>query len=257
MRKPATMILAALAAANLWAIQGTITTETDSKTGEIKWQARNRQYVVSIKNKSGTAIDMEFKLADVLKLDIAKPAGYDKAVEMVEKGQGAAAIPILSKIVSEYRMLQWDKPAGRHLALAYIAADQAQKAYDACMAIIAEDKSAAYSGDLAYAYWQSLLKLGKTEQLEANLKKAATSGDRQSSASALVMRGDMIVQKCNDAADGLKQALRDGYLRVVLMYNDPECRRERVEAMLKAAACFDKLGQSARAERLRAQAKDA
>jgi hypothetical protein len=41
------------------------------------------------------------------------------------------------------------------------------------------------------------------------------------------------------------------------MYNDPECQRERVEAMLKAAACFDKLGQSARAERLRAQAKDA
>lgn len=255
MRKPAIMILAAVSAVNLWAIQGTITTETDSKTGEVKWQARSKQYVVSIKNKSGTAIDMEFKLADVVKLEVEKPPAFDKAVEMVEKGQGASAIPLLAKIVSEYRMLQWDKPAGRYLALAYIASDQAQKAYDVCAAIIAEDRSAAYSGDLAAAYWQSLLKLGKTDQLESNLKKAATSGDRPSSAAALVMRGDMIVQSSNDAPEGLRKALRDGYMRVVLMYNDPDCARERAEAMLKAAACFDKLGQSARAENLRAQAK--
>ena len=81
------------------------------------------------------------------------------------------------------------------------------------------------------------------------------SGDRQSSAAALVMRGDIIVSTSNDAPEALKQALRDGYMRVVLMYQDAECRRERGEAMLKAAACFDKLGQAARAENLRAQAK--
>ena len=39
------------------------------------------------------------------------------------------------------------------------------------------------------------------------------------------------------------------------MYQDAECKRERGEAMLKAAQCFDKLGQSARAENLRAQSK--
>ena len=92
-------------------------------------------------------------------------------------------------------------------------------------------------------------------QLEKLLKDAATKGDRQSSAAALVMRGDIIASASNDAPEELKRALRDGYMRVVLMYMDESCSRERGEAMLKAAQCFDKLGQSARAESLRAQAK--
>ena len=37
------------------------------------------------------------------------------------------------------------------------------------------------------------------------------------------------------------------------MYGD--CPDERREALLKAANCFDKLGQASRAERLRAQTK--
>ena len=243
-----------MAAASVFAIQGTLVTETETLTGEIKWQSRNKQYVISVK-KGSTMVDMERKLGVVTGLDIPKPAGFDKAIQSVEAGQGAAAIPVLSKIVADYKMLQWDKPAGRYLAMAHIAAGNAQKAYDVCSPIVAEDKSAGWSGDLASAYWQALLKLGKTDQLEGLLKKAATSGDRQSSAAALVMRGDIIVQGSNDAPEELKKALRDGYMRVVLMYQDAECRRERGDAMLKAAACFDKLGQAARAENLRAQAK--
>jgi hypothetical protein len=254
MRKTAMTALAAIAAANLWAIQGSITTDTETLVGDIKWQARSKKYIVSVK-KGSTMLDMERSLAEVKSIDIAKPAGFDKAVEQVEGGNGAAAVAVLSKIVADYRMLKWDKPAGRYLAMAYLAANQAQKAHDACLQIIKEDKSAAYSGDMAQAYWQSLLKLGKNEQLEGLLKKAATSGDRRASAASFVMRGDIIVAACNDAPDGLRKALTDGYLRVVLMYGDAECARERGEAMLKAAACFDKLGQAARAEKLRAQAK--
>lgn len=255
MRKIAIVtVLASVAAMDLMAIKGTISTETDSKSGEIKWQPRTKSYALAYK-KGKTEVSAEFPLADVVKLDIAKPDGFDRAVEMVEKGQAAAAIPVLTKIVADYRMLVWDKPAGRHLAIAYITANQPQKALDACKAIIAEDKAAAWSGDLAAAYWQALLKLGKTEELTKLLDKAATSGNRAAAAAALVLRGDIIVAGGNDAPDALKSALRDGYLRVALMYNDAECARERGEAMLKAAQCFDKLGQVARAERLRAQAK--
>jgi len=254
MKSAIVAVVATLAAAELMAIQGTISTENDSKTGDIKWQPRSKSYALSYK-KGKTDVSAEFPLADVTSLDIPKPQGYDKAVEMVEKGQGAAAITILTKIVAEYRMLVWDKPAGRYLAMAYIAAGKAQKAYETCQTIINEDKDAAYKGELAYAYWQSLLALGKNDQLEGLLKKAASHGDRQSSAAALVMRGDMIVAKSNDAPDKLRDALRDGYLRVALMYAEPECASERRDAMTKAASCFDKLGQAARAERLRAQAK--
>ena len=59
----------------------------------------------------------------------------------------------------------------------------------------------------------------------------------------------------NGFTDELRRALRDGYLRVVLMYQDAACARERSEACLKAAQCFDKLGQSSRAEQLKASAK--
>lgn len=251
-KKTLILSLAALAVPELFAIQGTISTDAETFAGDIKWHAREKKYIVE-KGK----ITKEFKLADVTGIDVAKPAGFDKAVQLVQDGQGASAIGTLTKIVSDYRMLKWDKPAGRYLAMAHLAAGNAQKAYDACQAIVSEDKSAAYSGDLAAAYWQSLLKLGKTEQLEGLLKKASASGDRQSSAAALVMRGDIIVAGSNDKPDELRRALRDGYLRVVLMYQDAPCAREHAEACLKAAQCFDKLGQSARAEQLRAQAKGA
>ena len=251
-KKTLILSLAALAVPELFAIQGTISTDAETFAGDIKWHAREKKYVVE-KGK----ITKEFKLADVTGVDVAKPAGFDKAVQLVQEGQGASAIGTLTKIVSDYRMLKWDKPAGRYLAMAHLAAGNAQKAYDACQAIVSEDKSAAYSGDLAAAYWESLLKLGKTEQLEGLLKKASAAGDRQSSAAALVMRGDIIVAGSNDKPDELRRALRDGYLRVVLMYQDASCARERAEACLKAAQCFDKLGQSARAEQLRAQAKGA
>ena len=254
MHKTTVMVLAAMSVASAFAIQGTLMTETETLTGDIKWQARNKQYIVSVK-KGSTMVDMERKLADVTGLDIPKPAGYDKAVQAVESGQGASAVGVLSKIVADYRMLQWDKPAGRYLALAHLAAGNAQKAYEVCVPIVSEDKSAGYSGDLAAAYWQALLKLGKRDQLEGLIKKAAASGDRPASAAALVMRGDMIAAASNDAPEELKRALRDGYMRVVLMYMDAECARERREALQKAAACFDKLGQAARAENLRAQAK--
>lgn len=254
MKKALLAVAVASAAVQAWAIKGTLRTDTETLTGEIKWQPRQRQYEITI-IRDKRPIAMERKLADVVGLDIPTPPNFDKAVSQVESGNGAAAVAALTKIVDEYRMLVWDKPAGRYLALAHLAAGNAQKAMDVCQKIIAEDKSAAYMGDVAPAYWQVLLKLGKVDQLEGLLKKAAASDDRVASAAALVMRGDIIRNGANDDPAKLRQALRDGYLRVVMMYRDPACRRERTEALLKAADVFDKLHQSSRAETFRREAK--
>ena len=254
MKKLMFALVAAVAAAEAWAIQGTLYTESETLKGDIKWQGRNKQYIISVK-KGSTMVDMERKLDVVTRLDSPMPTGYDKAVQQVNAGQGVAAVPVLTKIVADYRMLQWDKPAGRYLALAYLASGNAQKAYEVCQPIVSEDKSAGFTGELAPAYWQALMKLNKLDQLENLLKKAASSGSRQASAAALVMRGDMLINGASPSPEQYRQALRDGYLRVFLMYQDPECRRERVDAAMKAAAVFDKLSQSARAEKLRQQAK--
>ena len=242
--------MVAAMAANAFAISGSISTELETVSGEIKWQPRAKAYLI----EKGR-ISREIKIDDVTGIDIPKPANFDKAVQMVEAGQGASAVGILAKIVTDYRMLQWDKPAARYLALAHLAAGNAQKAYEVCQPVISEDKSAAYTGDMAAAYWQAMMKLGKFDQLEGLLKKAASSGDRGASAAALVMRGDIIMNSASDDNSKVRQAMTDGYLRVWLMYQEPECRRERVEAGMKAAAAFDRLGQTARAERLRAQVK--
>lgn len=248
--------LAAAVASPLWAITGTIrTTNGDVKKGDIKWSSRSKSYSLTFK-KGGTNVSAEYPLADVDSLEIDKPAGYDKAVESVRRGQGAAAIGILTKIVTDYKMLQWDKPAGRYLVEAYISANNAQKAYEVASGIIADDKTAAWKGELASAYWLSLLKLGKTQQLEALVKKASVSGDRGASAAALVMRGDMIIASEGEKPETFRKALTDAYLRVMLMYTDEPCREARFEAMQKAANCFDKLGQAARAENIRSQARN-
>ncbi|MBP5791060.1 MAG: hypothetical protein J6W80_02235 [Kiritimatiellae bacterium] len=247
-------IVAMMASTQVWAIQGTISTANDTKKGEIKWQARTKSYLLTMK-KGKTDVSAEYPIDTVTALDIPVPPGYEKAVEMVQSGNGKAAIAPLTKIVQDYKMLVWDKPAGRYLVEAYIAAGQAQKAYDTATGIIAEDKSAAWTGDLAPAYWQALLQLGKMPQLENCLRKAASSGDRASSAYALVMRGDMLLAAGGDSQDVYRQALTDAYLRVALMYNDEPCRDARRMAMNKAAQCFEKIGMAARAEGMRTQAK--
>ena len=65
----------------------------------------------------------------------------------------------------------------------------------------------------------------------------------------------MILASEGESPDGLRKALTDAYLRVVLMYADEPCREARIDAMQRAANCFDKLGQAARAEQLRSQAR--
>lgn len=254
MKKLAFAALAAFVASSAWAVQGTIRTDKDTKTGDIKWQSRTKSYQLTYK-KGSTNVSAEYPLSDVERLDIDKPANFDKLVELVRNGQGASAIAGLDGIVKTYKMLVWDKPAGRYLAEAYLAAGQAQKAFETASGIIADDKTAAYVGDLAPAYWQALLKLGKNTQLENCLNRAASAGDRVSSAEALMMRGDMILANEGDTPEAHRKALTDSYLRVALLYNDPPCREARRGAMMRCAASFDKLGMAARAEGMRTQAK--
>ena len=255
MKKTAIFAAAATLAASAWAIQGTVKTETDSKSGDIKWQSRTKSYSVSSK-KGATMVSAEIPLDAVVKIDVDKPANLDKLAELVRKGQGASAIEGLKSITATYKMIVWDRVAARWLVQAYLDSGKAQEAYNTAQELIKEDKTAAYEGDLAPAYWQALLKLGKTQPLENCLKLAASSGDRAASAAALSMRGDVIVATGGDSPDNLKKALVDAYLRVALMYNDPACRDARREAMLRCATCFEKLGQGMRAEKMKSLSKE-
>ena len=253
MRKSMFTIVAALAGATVFgAITGSITTESgDVQKGVIRWSARDKAYVISNKG-----IELTIKAGDVEEIDISKPAGYDEAVDLVNKGKPAAAIPVLDKIVKEYKRLQWDKTAGRYLAQAYLDSGKPDAAEKTCSDIINMDATAAYKGDLAPAYWSALLALGKTSKLETALDKAFKVGDRFSSGAALLMRGDMIIKDGNESVDACRKALVDAYLRVVFLYREERLAdRLQPEALYKAARCFEKLGSSSRAEQMRSELK--
>ncbi len=253
MRKLTVLMVAGVACAMAFGdVPGSITTESgETHKGSVRWSTRDKAYVVT-----KGSVELQVKETEVAELDIAKPAGYDAAVDQVQKGQGAAAIPALQKITKDYQHLQWDKPAGRYLAEAYISSGKAEEGLKVCQSIISGEPAASYRGELAPAYWSALLALNKTSALEAALAKAAKSGDRFSSGSALILRGDIIMKAGNESNDAAKKALTDGYLRVVYLYNDSEvAARLQPEALYKAARCFEKLGQSGRADTMRTNLK--
>lgn len=245
------MAVAAITAA-LADVTGAIRTESGAiQKGKIRWSARDKAYVVT----SG-GIELQVKPTDVAEMDITKPAGFDKAVEQIEKGQAASAISALQKIVKDYQRLQWDKVAGRYLAQAYVESGKAAEGLKVCQGVISSDPTAAYKGDLAPAYWAALLALDRKAPLRKALDDAAKKGDRYSSGAALIARGDLIYKEGKETADAARQALTDGYLRVVMLYKDAAVApRLQPEALYKAAQCFEKLGQAARAEHMRSTLK--
>lgn len=251
------VVMAAMAvlasAAAFGAITGSITTENgDTHKGALRWSARDKAYAVTTKGN----IELQVKASDVAELQVDKPEGFDAAAAKVDAGQGGSVVGVLEKIVKEYSHLEWDKTAGAYLARAYIDAGDAQKGLRTCEDVISGDPSAAFRGELAPAYWEALLKLGRTAKLESALEKAAKSGDRFSSGSALVKRGDVILAaKGGDAPEGVKKALTDGYLRAALLYRDVP--KVRSEALYKTAQCFDRLNQAGRAEEMRTELKKA
>lgn len=255
MNRIATAAAIALAAASALATPGTIRTANEQRSGDVKWQAAKKQYLLVIKDKSGSEMSFSYAPEDIVSLDVPEPASYKALVSAVQGGRGTGAIQGLTAIVQEYKKLNWDKPAARWLVEAYLQANNPQKAYEMAQTMINEDKSYAYTGDLAPAYWQVLLKLGKTQQLENCLAKAAASGDRLASANALVMRGDVILANGSDNAETYRKALIDAYLRVALMYTDEASAPARAAACEKCALCFENIGWTQYAEEMRSNAR--
>jgi tetratricopeptide (TPR) repeat protein len=241
-------LLAVVAGAASAQIQGIIV-NTDGKAieGAIRWKNSTKSYAVS-----KGQIDVEVPLANVREVQVARPKELDVAVNQIQQNNAAGAIPLLEKISAEYIMLQWDGVATRLLGEAYLKAGEAEKAQRVCEKLIAADPEKAYLGEMAPVYWQALLKLDRKSKVEDLVGKAIKSGGREASAAALNMRGDLTLAT-GDTNEIAKKALRDGFLRVVTLYRD--VKSAQPEALYKAAKCFEKIGQSARADQMRTTLK--
>ena len=227
-----------------------VNTDNKSFKGLIHYKALNKVYIVKTSAGSGGAVlELEVPLAAVKTLAVAEPPELRPAVQLVRDGKLAPAIAALDKVAQEYLMLQWDVPATRWLAEAYLRDGKPEPAMRASERVTDKRPEAAISGELAPWYWQALLASGRNNKLEDLVIAAAKSGVPDGQARASVMRGEMLHKQAKS-----KDALRDGYLRTVVLFKgwrDPMVREARAEALYKAAECFDDLGMISAATKMR------
>lgn len=214
--------------------------------GKIRWLPAKKLYVITQTRQGGQSFDIELSPDLVEKVAVAEPAKLKPAISAVKSGNAASAVPVLQEIVKTYAMLHWDEPAARYLAEAQLASGDAVGAIATCETLAKAKPELAYIGEVAPTYWQALLKTNKMAKLEDLISKAIATGDRYASACALIMRGDMLLEQ----KKGL-DALKDGYLRVVILYEG--VKEVQPEALFKAARAFDSLNQSSNAEKMRSK----
>lgn len=231
---------------SLGQVQGKIqTTDGSVIEGTFKWLSSKKVFQVTPKGKNVT---MELELSKVQAKSIPEPKAFRQAMAAWSAGNAAGAIPLFERIVEEYANLDWDAKALECLVQAYIKNGDAKKALAVCEKSIAANPEAAFKGPVAVSYWRALLKTGRGSKLDEVLTKAIASGDRYSSAFAHLLRGDQILEK-SDSKSEQEKALRDGYLRVALMYTD--VKEAQPEALYKTYKAFEALGQTGRADTFR------
>ena len=243
------MLAMAIALPAMAAPTGTVYGNGGSTNGTLRWMNSAKKYVVT--NAKGMSI--EYEADDVERVDVDRPKTLDAAIKKVKAGSAAAAVADLEALAKEYAHLTYDLEATQWLAEAYLKQGNAAKAITACEAIIRNNPEAAYMGAMAPAYWKALTKDGKASKLSLLLDKAIGSGDPVVAAAALVARGNAALERGSNRAN-CEEALRDGYLRVILLYADATTD-SYPEALYMGAKAFDGMGQGNRANKLREQLK--
>lgn len=72
-------------ASEVFAVQGTLVTESEELKGDIRWNAEKKHYVVAIR-KGKSIINMQRQSEDIVRLDIPEPPALEKALTLIEKG---------------------------------------------------------------------------------------------------------------------------------------------------------------------------
>lgn len=186
-----------------------------------------------------------FRVSEIDRIILAQqPAGLEQAVQAVNNGNYASAIPVLVKIAEEYTMLGPDVIASQALALAYLRTNRTKEALKVCEDLIKVNPQSIQSGAFASVYWETLIIEDRISTLRTSLRDAIETGGRDVAAVALVRRGDLEMKDNNP-----KLALLDGYLRVILLFQDVALIQP--EALYKAIKAHEKLNEVQFAERWR------
>lgn len=197
----------------------------------IQWREGAQEYRVE-DVKTGSIIPIP--LAQVQRLDIDKPADYDRAKGMVEGGQADAAIPVLQKMLDDYKMLVWDNRARELLGKAYFQKRDYKKAGTILEELFKDALPSQITPELRRFYWETLMLI---PERQSSLKKdieATISGDsRELAAAAILMRAELA------RSQGQKEDALVDYLKVAILFEDIAATHP--EALYKAAEVLDEM----------------
>ncbi len=208
--------------------------------GVIRYMAATRSFEMT-----AGAVTRTVNASEVDRVILAQPpAQLNQALKAVSDGNYQASIPVLAKIVEDYAMFGPDVVAGRALAVAYLRTNKAADALRMCEQLLRMNQDAVKSGPFASVYWEALLETGRDATLRVSLREAIETGSREVAAVALVRRGDLEMK-----AGKHREALLDGYLRSILLFQD--VRMIQPEALYKAIKAHEALNEVQFAERWR------
>ena len=212
----------------------------------IRWLPVDKVYNVSYKAE-GAVRETRLKPDAILKMRVEPPKGFGDIAKRAAADPRAATGALrgqLEQIANQYKMLQFDGEAGKLIAEGFLKQNNPNGAIEACKKIITGNKDAGWNSAMAPAYWQALLDGNKLAEAQSLLDKGVTSSDPAVAIMACIRRGDLLMKK-NEP----KLALKDGYLRAVLLYRGPD--EARAEALYRAGEAFEKANQNSYAERMR------
>ena len=216
----------------------TLTNDREIEAKKVTWRPSAQEYRVEMAD--GTILP--FPKAQVARLQIDKPADFDKAMQLVAAKQPDAAIPLLDGLVTSYAMLNWDNEARKALAQIYLGKNEAKKAASVLDDYFANAPKAEVTIEVQLMYWKALLAADRASTLKKELDTVIVGQDREMAAAAQLMRGAMNRQA------GLKEAAFLDYMRVGELFKD--VKAVQPEALFRAAELLEEM-RDPRAESLR------
>lgn len=208
--------------------------------GEVRYLPASRSYELRV---NGTI--REVSLSDVAEIRLAQPpSGLNEALRNVERGRYQQAISTLRTVVEDYAMFGPDREAGKALIRAYLRTDRSSDALSTAESLIRRDSRIEDDPAFATVYWEALLEEERLSTLRGAIGDAIQSGSRDLAAVGLLRRGDLEMREEN-----YREALVNGYLRVVLLFRDVGLVQP--EALYKAIQAHEELNEVSHAERWR------
>ncbi len=208
--------------------------------GVVRYLPASRSYEITARGAT-----REMPASDVAEVILdEEPEGFSRALRDVEARRYQQAIPVLSRIVEDYAMFGPDRQAGSALILAYIRTDRSSEALRIAETMIRRDSRLERDPAFAAVYWEALLEEERLSTLRTAIREAIQSGPRDLAAVGLLRRGDLQTREGRH-----REALINGYLRVVLLFRD--VGDVQPEALYKAIRAHEKINEVSYAERWR------